>query len=266
MLFQKLFASLSYPVVRVNDFLDGRVLNLAVFPPKKAETGGSLAQFCVRIPAGDHRTHELRRSQIPATMQNGPLSGSNPSPEAEKEGHQMQTQKIQFNPKAVLCFAGVTLLMLGFSVGALTTMLTTPSDLQAASASGNDKFSMATVPTELPNISEAVFVLDHLTGNLRGGVLSDQTGKFAFTYFRNVAADFQVNPATPDPKYAIVAGPMDARGAGGAQPAKGVVFVGELTSGSVIAYGFAQPRGRGSAVPLELVPLDRLVYREAVGG
>lgn len=163
-------------------------------------------------------------------------------------------------------FKSAVLLGVGFAVGATLMTLRPAQNVKAASAANNSKFSMATVPVSIPNETEAVFVLDHLTGTLRGGVLSQQSGKFTFTYLRSVAGDFAVNPATPEPKYAIVAGPMNASGIGGSQTAKGVLYVGELSSGAVIAYAFAQPRGRGAAVPLELVPLDRLNFRESIGG
>lgn len=155
---------------------------------------------------------------------------------------------------------------LGILLGAGFMVMKPQTPVKAASANSNDKFSMATVPVTAIGDSEAVFILDHLTGVLRGGVVSPQTGGFANTYLRNVAADFQVNPATPEPKYSMVGGPINLRSSGGSQPATGVLYIAELTSGGVIAYGFAQPRGRGSAVPMELVRLDGFSFREAVGG
>lgn len=155
---------------------------------------------------------------------------------------------------------------LGILLGAGFMALKPQTPVKAASANSNDKFSMATVPVTAIGDSEAVFILDHLTGILRGGVLNAQTGGFSHTYLRNVAADFQVNPATPEPKYSLVGGPINLRSSGGSQPANGVLYVAELTSGAVVAYGFAQPRGRGAAGPLELMRIDGFSFREAVGG
>lgn len=156
--------------------------------------------------------------------------------------------------------------VLGGMVGAAALALMPDNELQAVSANSNDKFSMATVPVTTGfEDTEAIFVLDHLTGLLRGGVLNP-TGQFAFTYFYNVAGDFQINPATPDPKYSIVAGRAALRTTGGNQPANGVVYVAELTSGNVIAYGFQIPRGRGSAVPIPMFRIDGFGFREAAGG
>jgi len=104
-------------------------------------------------------------------------------------------------------------------------------------------------------------VLDHLTGIVRGGVLNSQTGSFTHTYTHNVAADFKVNPATPNPKYAIIGAPAVVKSGAGGTPANGVLYVAELTSGAVIAYGFMTPRGRGATMPL--VRLDGFAFREA---
>lgn len=159
------------------------------------------------------------------------------------------------------------MLALGVVLGAGAMMVVPQAPLKAASSNSNDKFSMTTVPVTTNLIdTEAVFVLDHLTGVLRGGVLNQQTGGFATTYLHNVAADFQINPATPEPKYSIVGGPATMRAAGGNLPASGVIYVAELTSGGVLAYGFAAPGRRGGGAPLPLVRLDGFSFREAIGG
>jgi hypothetical protein len=160
----------------------------------------------------------------------------------------------------------IFLLVVGFGLGVSYMYGPPASPLNAMSASGNDKFSMATVPTTALRNSEAVFVLDHLTGVLRGGILDEQTTAFSYTFLRNVAADFQLNPATPEPKYSMVGGPINLRSSGGVQPATGVLYIAELTSGAVVAYGFAVPRGRGSSTPMEIVRLDGFAFREAAGG
>lgn len=157
------------------------------------------------------------------------------------------------------------MLGLGVAIGLGAMLVQRPEPLKAGNAHGNDKFSMCTVPIS-PRESEAVFVLDHLTGVLRGGWVNGQAGTFTHTYLRNVAADFNLNPATPEPKYAIVSGGANVQAGGRTQVANGVIYVGELTSGTVVAYGFAMPTGRGSAVPLELVRIGGFSFREAVGG
>lgn len=139
------------------------------------------------------------------------------------------------------------------------------ANVKASVANGNDKFTMVTVPISVGE-TEAVFVLNHLTGVLRGAVLNPNTGTFTNHYLRNVAADFETAASTPDPKYAIVSAPAFLRSAGPAQPANGVIYIGELSSGAVICYSFALPRGRNVTGMMELGKLDFFKFAEGAGG
>ncbi len=154
-----------------------------------------------------------------------------------------------------------------FAAGALAMAavmyLLPQKSAQAPVASGNDKFTMITVPTLETGNAEAVFVLNHLTGVLAGGVIDEQSSKFAYSYLHNVAADFQAN--AKDPKYAIVTGPANLRSGGGVAPAYGLVYVAELSSGAVIAYGFPRPSNRNKGTVMELVKLDFFKFAESVG-
>lgn len=158
--------------------------------------------------------------------------------------------------------------VLSFAAGALLTaaaaVVLAPKPAQAPVANGNDKFSMVTVPMLENGVPEGVFVLNNLTGALVGGVINEQTGKFGYRYLHNVAADFQTGN-TPDPRYCIVTGPANLRSSGGVQPAFGVIYVGELSSGRVIAYGFQRPttRNMGSTMPLAI--LDAFQFADTVG-
>ncbi len=157
----------------------------------------------------------------------------------------------------------VVLLSVGFLLGAAALWALPQRSLQASSAGGNDKFSMVTVPVTGIADTEAVFVLDHLTGILRGGHINGGGGGVTTIYEWNVAADFQVNPATPEPKYVMVSGAAQLRGGGGGQPANGVLYIGELTSGMVVAYGFSLPRN-GAAVG-QVIKVGFFPFREAIG-
>lgn len=127
----------------------------------------------------------------------------------------------------------------------------------ADSAATGEKFSMCTVPT-LAGQSEAVFVLDHLTGRLLGAAHSSQSGTFTQTYARNLAADFRV---VDNAQYVMVPGRVDIRASGGAVPANGCVYVGELNSGLVNMYGFKYSPG-GRQLPLqELIPIASFPWR-----
>lgn len=135
---------------------------------------------------------------------------------------------------------------------------------QAPVAHGNDKFTMVTVPAIEVGETEAVFVLNHLTGVLTGAYMNVQTQKFAQLYLHNVAADFNTG-ATPEPKYAIVSAPAALRPAGGVQAAFGVIYVAELSSGGVVAYGFPRPTNRNLGTTMELVKLDYFKFADSVG-
>ena len=159
----------------------------------------------------------------------------------------------------------IVLLAVGAVLGAGLMQMLRQDHVKAQVAHGNDKFSMATVPIA-PGEGDAVFVLNHLTGVLRGAALNNSTGTFTHHYLRNVALDFQTALGTPEPKYAIVSSSANLRGTGSMQPANGVLYIGELSSGAVIAYTFQMPRGRGIPAPLEVTKIDFFKFAEAVGG
>ena len=160
--------------------------------------------------------------------------------------------------RLVLIFAG------GLILGALMIQLRPQPELKAAVANGNDKFTMCTVPVA-PGETEAVFVLNHLTGVLVGAALNNTTGRFSHHYLRTVAADFQTAGGNGEPRYAIVSSSSNLRAAGASQPANGVLYIGELTSGAVIAYGFQMPRGQGTVGPIEVLKIDFFRFSEAAG-
>ncbi len=154
--------------------------------------------------------------------------------------------------------------ILGLAAGLIISGFQGPRHLTAGTASGNDKFSMVTVPvTGVGGIgdTEAVFVLDHLTGILTGGWLNTNTGTFSHQFVRNVGADFQIPAGDRNPAWALVSGAAQLRGSGN-QPALGAIYIAEKNSGAVLAYGFQQPRGRGAAVPLNIVRIAGFNFRE----
>ena len=155
-----------------------------------------------------------------------------------------------------------------FTVGALTmaaiAYLLPPNPVRAEVASGNDKFTMVTVQMVEGQAIQGVFVLNHLTGVLAGGVLNEQDLRFNYKYLHNVAADFQTG-ATAEPKYAIVSGPANLRSGGGNQVAYGVIYVAELSSGAVIAYTFPRPSNRNINTTMPLAKLDFFKFAESVG-
>ncbi len=124
----------------------------------------------------------------------------------------------------------------------------------------NDKFAVVTAAVDATEFVEGVFVLDFLTGQLRGSILNPSAGAFAVLYARNIAADFNVNPNEPG-TYAIVAGRTNLNAGGGSRPAASCIYIAELTSGKVVAYSF--PIGARGGAALALTPIDGFQFREA---
>ncbi len=132
--------------------------------------------------------------------------------------------------------------------------------LKAATTDRTSKFAVATCPADFNGESEAVFVLDFLNGTLTGGVINNQNGKYQHRYYRQLAADFKVDPNTPEPEYAIVCTRGNLRGNGAA---KGIIHIAEKSSGAMIAYGFNFPTRANPATPLPLTVLDFVQFRES---
>ncbi len=152
-------------------------------------------------------------------------------------------------------------LALGTISGLLVTGFWPNSQLHAVATDHSDNFVMATGLVD--DSTEAVFVLDFLTGNLRGAVVSNQSRGFQAVYETNVLADLaasvtalnvkvraenvirkkQGNPARPDvqvpqsPKFLMVTGMSDLRrGAARLRPGRSIIYVAETTTGLVLAY------------------------------
>lgn len=124
-----------------------------------------------------------------------------------------------------------------------------------------DRFAISTVPTKAGN-AEAVFVLDFLTGRLQGAVLNSRTAKFTHAYFRNLAADFGVDP-TAKPHYVIIPGTVALPAQGRTQFAQGGIYVAEMSSGLVACYGFSFIFNNAPAPPQQLIPIDKFQFRAA---
>lgn len=130
----------------------------------------------------------------------------------------------------------------------------------AETAVSGEKFAMCTVTTG-PGQSDAVFVLDMVTGRLIGGIYNSQANGFTQTYARNLAADFKV---VENAQYQMVTGFASTTGGGGngGAPATGVIYVAELNSGLVGAYGLLYSPQSVRAVPTrELAVLGTFPWR-----
>ena len=132
-----------------------------------------------------------------------------------------------------------------------------PHEPLKANATSLDKFSLCTAQT-LANQSDAVFVLDSVTGRLVGAAHNVQTGTFTQVWTRSVAADFGV---VENAQYVMTSGFMRTQGSVGGTPAQSGIYVAELTSGKVFLYGFLiNNRNQYSAG--ELVAIANFPFRE----
>lgn len=131
----------------------------------------------------------------------------------------------------------------------------------AQAVMGSEKFSICSVPT-LPGVGgDAVFVLDHLTGRLLGAAYSSQARGFNQTYARIVAADFGTADGA---EYIMVPANIAISTSGGVPPAQGAIYIGELKSGIICAYGFPYVNSPRQVKTEELVLLGKFPFRQSV--
>jgi hypothetical protein len=143
-----------------------------------------------------------------------------------------------------------------------------PHEPVAATSDRDARFAMTTIPVKDVTIGgfrdnlDGVFVLDFLTGRLTGAVLNNKTGKFFHAYVKNVAADFNVDPTAGPASYAIVSGNTGLTSQRGVTFANGTIYIGEMNSGVVIAYGFPYVEANRPIPPIELFKVDFFQFRE----
>jgi hypothetical protein len=155
-------------------------------------------------------------------------------------------------------------LIAGVAAGLCLSFVWPHEPTAAATALGSDKFQMVTVPVVQLGVPggthEAVFVLDKLTGKLTGAIISDQSGKFSHAYFRNLAADFKL---AREGDYVVVTGAAGLPSQGRTPMANGIIYVGEMTTGKVAAYGFPYAASNRPVPPIALTMLDFFAFRES---
>lgn len=136
--------------------------------------------------------------------------------------------------------------------------------LHATATDRQDNFSIAT--GHLDDEVEAVFFLDFLTGNLKAAAISGISGKFNALYEVNILNVLGVD-VTKNPKYLMVTGLAQLRrSGGGVQPGASVVYVAEVTSGKVAAFGVPWSRAAANSnqpIKAALIPLDVVQFRTA---
>lgn len=153
-------------------------------------------------------------------------------------------------------------LALGLVVGLNVAGIWPQVPLHAVATHGQDNFAICTGPLD-ENV-EGIFVLDAVTGELKGAALNVQTRLFTTWFEHNVARDLPA-ATSKNPQYRIVTGMTNIRQVVNAgQLGRTVIYVAETTSGLVVAYGVPWVSGRSTS-PIRLkeplVLLDRWQYR-----
>jgi hypothetical protein len=126
---------------------------------------------------------------------------------------------------------------LGLLAGLIVAGFWPSVPLHATATDKTEAFSMATGQVELG--VEAVYFLDHLTGELHAYVLGSTVGGMGIQshYMRNVAKDFDAGEKA---KYLMATGLDDLAARAGRSssilPSLSVVYVAEVTTGKAIAY------------------------------
>lgn len=153
-------------------------------------------------------------------------------------------------------------LVLGVAIGVGVAGWLPNTPLHAVATHGQDNFALAT--GRLDEEVEAVYFLDFLTGDLKAAVLNPQTHKFSAFYKTNILQHMTTNDVK-NPRFLIVTGQAKLRrGTGATQVGESVVYVCEVNSGKMIAYGIPwvpERQALGANTKTALVPLDGVEFR-----
>ena len=158
---------------------------------------------------------------------------------------------------------GLTWLACGVVVGLCLSYVLPRERVMAVATDRNDQFAMATCTVSAIAGQEGIFVIDFLTGQLKGAVLNKSNGKFTQFYYRNLAQDFKIDP-TAEPRFAFVTGRANLPSARGIQIGASVLYIAELSSGTVACYGYDYRESPKVEPPKELIPIDRFPFRKSL--
>lgn len=149
-------------------------------------------------------------------------------------------------------------LVAGVLLGLAVATYWPAEEVRAHAVDRTNKIALVSAETTSGN-SEAIFILDFVTGRLVGAAYNTQIGTFNQRYLRNVAGDFKV---TGNAQYAIVPATVSIpqRG-GGPTPALGGLYVAELTTGKVALYGYGFNETPGPQPVMPLVLVDGFEFR-----
>jgi hypothetical protein len=153
----------------------------------------------------------------------------------------------------------------GLAAGLAIAYIWPHEPVYATTADRDTQFSMVTcqVGVSAAGINDpmdCVFILDFLTGQLKGAAVNRQAGRFASFYFRDLAEDFKVD-AQADPHYCMVSGYAQIPNQNQMPMASGMLYIGELSSGKLAAYAFPW-REQGLGAPVQLILMDWFQWKQ----
>ena len=155
-------------------------------------------------------------------------------------------------------------LVAGLILGLGVTWFWPHVPLRADQSDRADKFGICSVPCTLaiaglPS-TEAVFILDFVTGRLQGFYLNPQQGGFTQMFYRDVADDLRLNAkGAGQPVYAFVGGQGQFSGQGTSWGGS-LIYVAEMTTGTLVAYAY--PFSQNNAgTPQQMVPVGKAQFR-----
>jgi hypothetical protein len=160
----------------------------------------------------------------------------------------------------------VTWLLVGLAAGLVIGLnvagLWPQVPLHAVATHGQENFAICTAPMD--DDVEAVFILDDVTRDLKAAALNVQMRRFNTFFEYNVLRDLPTSGGK-QAHYRIVSGVAAIRqNVAVGQMARSVVYVAEVSTGQLVAYGVPWVPGRASSmVPYKgtIIPLDRWQFR-----
>ena len=151
-------------------------------------------------------------------------------------------------------------LAIGVLVGSLGSGLLPHAPLYASATHSTENFVIAT--GDIDDGIEGIYILDLLTGELKGMVLNTGTRMFTTFYQYNIMKDFE---ATKNPKFLMVTGIADMRrGTAKFRMGRSAIYIADVNSGTVAAYGVPWDSTRaaqGAPLQATFIPLDKKQVR-----
>jgi hypothetical protein len=155
-------------------------------------------------------------------------------------------------------------LALGLVIGLVAAGMWSATPVQATASAQQSNMIIATGPID--GDGEAVIVLDGVTGEMKAWVMNTRAPRFFAMFTHNVLADFGLTGEDKTaPKFTMVTGAHTFQRNVG-EFGNCVVYVAEVNSGKMCAYGMPWPRGVRNATarlsPAAFVPLDKVGFRD----